>query len=257
MFSNPEVIELSRKFVCVRIDSYESAENQEIVRSYLDGRFENTAFCVLAPDGETRLTRSGRGPKHVFRTTDALLAELQSILAKTKAQGDRQAAPLPDFHSFKLALNIASADQRVLVLIAAPEAQLGATEKGLRSLAWNPKVEGRFHFDLASDGSWKEPLGQEAEAKPGIYVISPGAFGLDGKVLNHLELDSEPETILEALARANATYAATTTKKLYSDHVAKGRAQGIRIEMAVPFGEDRDGDGEIDHRPGPERESRR
>ena len=42
----------------------------------------------------------------------------------------------------------------------------------------------------------------------------------------------------------------STKKKIYSSHVVEGRRQGKRIEMAVPFGEDRDGDGKIDHRAG-------
>ena len=73
------MIEASREFVCVRIESYESEATKKIVRSHLNGRFENTAFCVLAPDGETRLTRSGRGPRQVFRND--LVAGLKEIAA--------------------------------------------------------------------------------------------------------------------------------------------------------------------------------
>ena len=62
MFSDPEVIEASRKFVCIRIDSYASEENQKIVRSYLNGRFANTAFCILAPDGKVLTSLYCSGP---------------------------------------------------------------------------------------------------------------------------------------------------------------------------------------------------
>ena len=51
----------------------------------------------------------------------------------------------------------------------------------------------------------------------------------------------------------NSKYADRTEKKNYSDHVAKGRRLGKTIEMAVPFGEDRDGDGVIDKRGGSRR----
>jgi len=47
LFSQPEFIRASRKFVCVRLESYESEEHQKLVRAFLDGRFENTAFCLL------------------------------------------------------------------------------------------------------------------------------------------------------------------------------------------------------------------
>ena len=78
MFSDPDVIKSSRNFVCIRIESYESKENQDIVRSYLGGRFENTAFCILSPDGKERLTRAGRGPNHVSRDFDDI-AKIASL----------------------------------------------------------------------------------------------------------------------------------------------------------------------------------
>ena len=254
MFSNAAIIEASRKFVCVRIESYESEETQKIVRSHLNGRFENTAFCIFAPDGKTRLTRSGRGPSQVFRGEADLASKLDAIASKYEPKGDVRKASVPDFNSFKLALNIASDDQRVLALIAAPKEQLPRPEKRLRALAWNPKIQGRFHFDQESDASWQGPLSQSGDPTPGIYLIRPGTFGLEGAVSERLELDAKPEAILKALAKANESYAKTTEKKVYGEHIIAGRKQDKRIEMAVPFGEDRDGDGEIDHRgPGPRR----
>ena len=98
------MIEASRNFVCVRIDSYESEENQKIVRSHLGGRFENTAFCVLAPDGEERLTRSGRGPHQVSRD----FAAIAEIAGRYRAKGKVEDSRVPDFNSFPLALNVAS-----------------------------------------------------------------------------------------------------------------------------------------------------
>ena len=182
------------------------------------------------------------------------MSKLDAIAAKYQAQGDTSKAPVPDFNSFKLALNVASADQRVLVLIAAEGEALKSAEKRLRSVAWDPRVEGRFQYDLERSDSWKEPLSQSAEAKPGIYLIKPGTYGLEGMVLERLDLEASSKTVLAALAKANAAYAKTTEKKVYSDHVKEGRSQGKRIKMAVPFGEDRDGDGKID--PKPERRRR-
>ena len=58
------------------------------------------------------------------------------------------------------------------------------------------------------------------------------------------------------MLRANTKFAASTKKKVYSTHVAKGEAAGIYFEGNVPYGEDRDGDGEIDHRGGGRRSRR-
>lgn len=249
MFSKADVITASRKFVCVRIDSYDSEENQKIVRSHLNGAFANTAFCILAPDGEERLTRSGRGPGQAVG--DRNFAEtLDRIAAKYKSKGKPLEAALPDFPSFKLALNVSAADQRALVLVTGSEDELTRAEKRLRSVAWHPSVAGRLHFDLDATGDWKEPLAQEKEAGAGIYIVKPGAYGLKGDVIKRLSHKASTDEILTAIAKANARFAESTEKKVYSEHVATGRRKGITIEMAMPHGEDRDGDGEIDQRRG-------
>ena len=242
------MINASRKFVCVRIESYENEENQEIVRSHLNGRFANTAFCILAPDGKERLTRSGRGPGQVIGDEQAFAKALNDIAARYEPRGNLRDAAMPDFPSFKLALNVSAADQRLLVLLTGTEKQLANAEKQLRPLAWDPKVQGRFHYDLEPSGAWKQPLSKNDETDSGIYVIKPDPYGLKGDVFGKLPLDAPLKDIRQLLGRANRDYAATTEKKVYSDHVAEGRRKGIRIEMGMPFGEDRDGDGEIDSR---------
>ncbi len=240
------MIGATRDFVCVRIDSYESQANQEIVRSYLRGRFENTAFCVLAPDGETRLTRSGRGPHHASRD----FRDIAAIAARYRREGDPADARVPDFNSFKLALNVASADQRVLVLVAADGDRLEGAERRLRPLAWRGDIVGRFHYDFEDrPEAWREALLQPRGGE-GIYLVKPGTFGLEGEVLAKLPIDAPVAEIGEAMAGANREFAAGTEKKVYSEHVREGRRGGKRIEMAMPYGEDRDGDGEIDFRGG-------
>ena len=140
MFSDPDVIKASRKFICVRIESYESQENQKIVRSHLGGRFENTAFCVIAPDGEERLTRSGRGPQHISRDFE----DIAAIADRYKSRGDILDSRIPDFNSFALALNVSSADQKILLLIEGNETEMATAGKRFRSIVWNKNVMGRF-----------------------------------------------------------------------------------------------------------------
>ena len=246
MFSDPDVIKASRKFICVRIDSYESEENQKIVRSHLGGRFENTAFCVIAPDGKERLTRSGRGPQHISRDFD----DIAAIADRYKSRGDILNSHIPDFNSFALALNVSSADQKILLLIAGDEDEIVVAGKRIRSVVWNKNVMGRFNYDFESDSSsWTGPLSSKSEGS-GFHLIRPGAFGLEGKIVMSLSLNASNSNLLKAMVVANRDYAKSTKKKIYSSHVVEGRRQGKRIEMAVPFGEDRDGDGKIDYRAG-------
>ena len=249
MFSDEKVIEASRKFVCVRIESYASEENQKIVRSYLNGRFANTAFCILAPDGEERLTRSGRGPRMaVSGDGEGFATELDKIADRYQMRGDAAEAAVPDFPSFKLALNVSAADQRLLVLLAGNENQLRGAGERLRSLAWDPMIQGRFNYDFDMTDDWKKTLSQGNDAGAGIYLVMPDSFGLEGEVMKKLPLDAKSDAIRKALAEANSKFAKSTEKKVYSAHVSEGRRKGISIEMAMPFGEDRDADGKIDQR---------
>ncbi|MAJ27934.1 hypothetical protein CBD41_00845, partial [bacterium TMED181] len=66
IWSDQEVIKLSRKFVCARLSTYEDHAEGELLKKLFRGRsgeLENTVFVILAPDGKTRLSKSGRSPQ--------------------------------------------------------------------------------------------------------------------------------------------------------------------------------------------------
>ena len=176
--------------------------------------------------------------------------ELQRYALMYPAKADASQALMQDFHSFRQALNVASADQRILVLVHAPANREPELRESLRSVANDARIQGRFHFDFERDGAWKEKIAGAPDGSA-IVVINPGEFGLKGQSMRHLDLDAPTDEIINALIEANQKFAKTTKKKVYSSHVAKGRQQGIYFESVVPYGEDRDGDGEIDHRGGP------
>jgi hypothetical protein len=115
LFASPDFIDASRDFVCVRLDSYESAEHQTYVRTFLNGSFANSAFCMLAPDGQEWLTRAGRGPEMVLGRNGAT-ESLQRFALMYPSKADPKQALVQDFHTVRQALNVASADQRVLTL---------------------------------------------------------------------------------------------------------------------------------------------
>ena len=210
-------------------------------------------MCILSPSGKERLTRSGRGPGQVFGRRTSLADELNEISAEYRAKKTKTPAALPDFETFRMALNLASADQRVLVLQAGEDQE---TSANLAAAAWSDLMIGRFHYDLETDPEeWTEVISKE-KGQEGIYLINPGIYGQKGTVIQQLPLDASRKDIAQAMTEANATFIKTTEKKNYSDHVRAGRRAGVYFEMPVEFGEDRDGDGEIDHRPGGRRRNR-
>jgi len=160
---------------------------------------------------------------------------------------------MPDFGTFRMALNIASGDQRVLVL------QAGVDENATKNLAIisaSPPILGRFHYDLERDaGKWSKVIEGEKSTK-GILLINPDQFGQKGTVISQLPLSASRQEIADAMQEANAHFIKTTQKKSYSEHIQKGRRAGIYFEMPVKFGEDRDGDGVIDERRGGRRRNR-
>ncbi len=234
--------------MCIRIDSFESEEAQKIVRKFLNGRFANTAFCLLSPDGKTRLSRGHRGPGQALGPD--LAGALDRIAREYPIKAPSEKAAVPDFPNFRLGLNVASADQRLLVLVTGSEKEINAARKTLPAVSNDSKIIGRFQYDFETDAStWRKALTGNLSPS-GIKVILPDEFGQAGRVMTSLPLETPMAEIKKALVKANDEFAETTAKKNYRQHVQKGRRRGIKWTMPMEFGEDRDGDGVIDHRAG-------
>lgn len=233
----------------MRIDSYESETHQEWVRRFLGGRFENSVFAILAPNGEDWLSRASRGPNQVFGPDARVISSMKAIADRYPVKGDPAAAVVEDFHSVRQALNVASADQRVLALIAGSGKEIEGARESLKAVANHKDVIGRFHFDFDAGYGWRDSVKGE-KAGSGIFLIRPGEFGMDGEVIGQLDWKADSDAILAALEKARVEFAATTEKKVYSEHVSKGGILGIYFEGNVEYGEDRDGDGKVDHAPG-------
>ncbi len=202
---------------------------------------------LLSPDGQDWLSSAHRGPEHLFgRRTSSAINALNQLALRYPTTDDQREALVQDFHSFRQALNVASADQRVLVLVHAPDNE-DELRESFKQVANNPAIVGRFHIDFETERKWTTQI-KGAKSEPSIVVIRPGEFGLKGEVMHQISLDASGDEITKTLLKANRTFASTTAKKVYSQHVDKGRRQGVYFEGAVPYGEDRDGDGQIDSR---------
>ena len=225
----------------MRLESYESVEHQEMVRKLLDGRFENTAFCLLSPDGKTQLSRSGRAPWMSFSRVGPRIGDEELTDATVKAMTRIANRYRP------------KGDQRLLLYVATPEASQVGIRETLSEVMGQPSIVGRFHVDFMGkeDQNWANVIqGFNAKSKRGLFIIQSGQFGQDGKLVKQLSVDASAEKIASALLAANKQFSKTEARKVYSNHVAEGRRKGIYFEGNVEYGEDRDGDGKIDHRAG-------
>ncbi|NNE91576.1 MAG: hypothetical protein HKN23_08010, partial [Verrucomicrobiales bacterium] len=181
-----------------------------------------------------------------------MMDRMDEIAAGYRTRGEDDEMVLQDFHTFRQALNVASGDQRLLVFIAAAQDQQDRVKDNLRPVFVDADVIGRFHVDFAggqTDAEWADEI-EKTKGKTGIFVIQSGQFGQTGTVLEQLPLTASGPEVKDALLKANAEFAKNEERKNYSDHVSQGRRQGVYFKNGMPYGEDRDGDGEIDHRGG-------
>jgi hypothetical protein len=256
LFSTQEFIEASRSFVCIRIETYENKEAEKMVRSLLNGAYANTAFCMFDPQGKQRLTRSGRSPSQVMGRRGAsdnaeIIDAMNDVVSKYRRKGNQQDTVLQDFLSFEQALNVASADQRLLVFVNADKTAIEKLSPTLEELFADEEIVGRFHLDFVgkTDTRWRKSI-KGAKSKPAINIIHAGKFGLEGSIVSQLPLDSSLEEIKAKLLADNKQFSSSEERKIYASHVMEGKRTGIKYESEIPYGEDRDGDGEIDQRRG-------
>ena len=198
------------------------------------------------------MSRSGRSPSQVLggfgdEGNTRVIREMKRIASRYTSKDESQDLVLQDFLSFRQALNVASADQRLLVFVNADKSATEKISPTLKKLFADEKIVGRFHLDFAGDedDQWSKSI-KDAEKKPAINIIRAGEYGLDGAVVSQLALESSAKELKKTLLDENKKFGASEDRKLYAQHVLAGRRKGIKYESEIPYGEDRDGDGEID-----------
>lgn len=248
---DPTVVEISRDWVCIRLVTYEDADEAKFLASIYTGgagSLENTTFCLLGPDGETRLSGSGRGPLAVLDTirvaggcggTSGSATERFADVLREAGRPFRceaSIASLPLCHDLRRALIVAACDDQPLVVaVAAEESQREAQRRALAELAWSEEFVGRFQYAVVADRA-ELRLVHEAPAGDGVFVVQPGLFGLRGDVVARAGEASAPA--LRAMLR-DALEAYDRVPLDRRTHVARGRRQGNAWEPAVSRSEKR------------------
>lgn len=215
-------------------------------------------MAVFSPDGTEQLTRGARSPDQVFsdrpgpggQVDHAMIIGKMNRIAEQFRPASRGLPLLQNFNSLRQALNVASADQRLLVVANAPKRNLAKLDGKLRSVFADKEIIGKFHLDILDaqkDAGWERAIGG-ASPKPGLMIVYPSKFGLDGKAVAQLGLSATEKKIKQTLLDLNGQFSQTENRKDYATHVREGKRQGVKFENAIPYGEDRDGDGQADER---------
>ena len=235
--SDDQVIEASREFVCIRIATYENADEVRFLKSIYRGRsgeVENTTFAILSPNGREALVRSGRGPQHAFRNASSMARGMQRLARdyqQRKSEVDRHQS-LPHMETVDLALNVASADQLPVIVAvsksAAGQAQL--TER-LKDIAWSETIMGQFVFCAASKPAELKPIAK-APSDVDYLIVEPGTFGITGRVLGHFNASDDDDLIRDKMTQVIRDF--PRNDKDHATHCRIGIQLGLEWETVVP-----------------------
>lgn len=225
--SQPEVIAASRAFVCVRLATYEDAEEAALLKGMArtgSGELENTVFGILAPDGKTKLIRASRSPDHSFRDAADMAAGLNRI-AKQFDATRFVGASLPTVATVKLAVNVAAAESEMLVIAYDPDAEgVRKLEERLNGAAWKDALIGRFVYASTTDAKDLKLI-DGAKASPGYILVEPERFGRKATVVGQLDSAVTRADLAGALKDAYATR--RIGERNYKEHIRDGQRLGV------------------------------
>ncbi|MEE3371758.1 MAG: hypothetical protein VX346_20675 [Planctomycetota bacterium] len=247
--ADQEVIAASRKFVCIRLATYEDAAESRMLRGIFapGGNLQNTVFAILTPDGKTPLVRSGRSPVWAFggvRGPGINAQPLESIKKMARAmeaiwrrypgngRDAQDSRPIPYLADLRIALNVAAADRQPLVVVYSPDrAQRTRMERELAQVAWFEPFVGKVQY-VAAQVAREFQAVQGFQARAGFIVIQPGTFGLTGKVLDAVPPDTLAAELRDALAKALNQH--RPSQLTYNQHRQAGMRAGVRWQSRVP-----------------------
>ncbi|MFK7740620.1 MAG: hypothetical protein AB8H80_09880 [Planctomycetota bacterium] len=178
-------------------------------------------FALLDPQGK-KLTRGSRSPKMTYGSVTRFVAALDEISSRY-ADRAKTIQALPVIKNLRLALNVAAADLRPLVILRGrTEDEVNTLSELAASVAWSSIGIGRCHYVVLTEEVTHEGLTPGL----GITVVQPETYGRGGKVLAEIDADATTALMQKQLIRGFTAH--DVADKHHEQHVANGRRQGIR-----------------------------
>ncbi len=201
--SNAEVIKASRKFVCVRLATYEDADEMKFMASIYDYRTptKNSLFAILDPSAKRHLVTPGRSMKTTFTDGAAMAKEMRKISAQYSKAAPMRAAKLgmPYLKSVHVALNVASCDsQRIAIVYAPKKEDRVQLEKLMLPLVWSKTLTGALLYVMSSDVQELDAI-RGATKTAGVLVVEPDKFGTAARQVAFIKLGASPANALKML----------------------------------------------------------
>lgn len=230
--SKPNVIQASRSFVCVRMMTYESASEAELLKTLWrpDAPLENTIFAILDPEGRS-IVRGGRSPQMVFRDADDMAARMNEIAHYYGSNGVVVPKELPAVDTVRLAIDVAACDKRPLVIVVGQNDQeRKQLASRLAPTAWSEPLIGKLVYTTGG----VDDLGsiKNSSRSSGYVFVAPGLFGTDGTAIKQLGANASQNELTSASKQALAMF--HPQELSHHDHMRAGRQNGIEWKTAIP-----------------------
>ena len=232
--SHAGVVAASRKFVCVRLQTYENSAEKTLLKTIYVGRsgdLENTTFSIMNPSGTRDLVQAGRSPKMTFSDGAAMAQRMRLIAERFEVEAPQSIPVLPYLENLRLALNVAACDNLPLVVTLRDSAEEHESiERTLLPLAWSEPLQGKFLYVSAK----KDELEDKVDGllpNSRIVVLDPETFGRSGKILSQLPSSVDASKLREELQRAGKLHVPDLKDRFA--HVREGGRQGIHWETEL------------------------
>lgn len=230
----PEVIEASKEFVCIRLTAYEDESERVFMSQLVRGQVTNTAFAILAPDGTPAVQNkgTGKGPSGLFEDAAEMARGLKDIASRYPSKAAQGAPALPVTLNGKVGMVVAAADNLpfALVFAADPQHQQQLEEK-LATVAWTRNFEGRFIYALAASMEEISRV-RGCTISEGILLIEPDMFGAGGKIVAEISADQSGASIEQSMMKCLQSF--VPIQKTRRELAAKGFQQEIFYETGIP-----------------------
>lgn len=226
-----DVVSASRKFVCVRMMTYENAAEEKVLKSLWrpGAPLENTLFAILDPSGRP-VTTPSRSPDWMFRSAYEMASGMNEIAASYQPRNSSQG--LPVLNNVRLAMNVAACDKRPLAVVVGYSPQERKNmENVLAAQSWNSEFVGKVAY--ASGTQQDLAFIQGVRVSQGFVFILPNEFGSSGTVIQQLPIGTTSEQLAAALRLTIERY-----QPIYLDHrehIRLGHQQGILWRSALPI----------------------
>ncbi len=232
--SQPEVIAAAKKFVCIRLTSYEDETEKKFVSKLVNGEPANTAFAVLTPDAERALRGRGpgRGPRDLYTDAADMAMGMDELAEKYPAKKVEGTPGLPVTLNAKVGLAVAAGDLQPLVVVLADSAKRREElEAKVAELAWDKEFSGRLTYATAA-ATKDIPKVDKLTIKEGVLLLEPDVFGAGGKVVKEVAGDEVSKQLADAMRETLKAH--VRTEKNRRTLATLGLKEGILYETGIP-----------------------